>query len=79
MRRYKEIKNYGAIWDRCDKAIEKAERERRSKVGWSEGSEGSERSELPNASLCVKLAPLTCRFAPRLTLFAIRFAHLSSP
>ena len=37
----------------------------------------SEDSELPKASLCDKPTPLTRLFAPRLTLFAIRFAHRS--
>lgn len=46
-------------------------------VGWlsCQVSEGRERSELSNASLCNKSTPFTRRFAPRLTLFAIRFAH----
>ncbi|GMI37714.1 hypothetical protein TrRE_jg13380, partial [Triparma retinervis] len=32
MRRYKEIKDYGRIWEKCDRALEKAIKEKRTKV-----------------------------------------------
>ena len=49
MRRYKEIKDYGRIWEKCDRALEKAIKEKRTKVAMEWFYEGitevSERSK----------------------------------
>jgi len=44
----------------------------------SEGNHKICRGQDNIASLCDKSTPITSRFTPRLTLFAIRFAHRSN-
>jgi SWI/SNF-related matrix-associated actin-dependent regulator of chromatin subfamily A member 5 len=51
MKRYKEIKDYGKIWERCDKALEKAAKEKRTKLAMEWFYEGITESNFWRATL----------------------------